>query len=106
MFSPRASWVAKRVVGGQLGPVHRLAEPREHAVGVGGDHHLGAVGGRVDVRRRHARQHAAGSGAHHAAELVVGHRRLHQGGDRLVDRDVDLLAGAALARASTATACR
>ena len=97
MFSPRAPWVAKRASVGELGSAHRLAQPGEHAVGVGGDHDLGAVAGRVHVRRRDAGQHAARARAHDAAELVVGHRRLHQRGDRLVDGDVDLLALARVA---------
>ena len=45
--------------------------------------------------------------AHDAAELVVGHRRLHQRGDGLVDRDVDLLALAGRRAPRRArTACR
>ena len=51
-----------------------------------------AVAGRVHVRRRDAGQHRAGAAAGDAADLVVGHRRLHERGDRLVDGDVDLLA--------------
>ncbi len=80
------------LVGGQLGLAHRLAQAGEHAVGVGGHDHLGAVGRRVHVRRGHPRQHAARARTDHTAELVVGHRRLHERGDRLVDGDVDLLA--------------
>ena len=60
--SPRAVVGGEARVGGQLGPAHRLAQPGEHVVGVGGDHDLGAVAGRVHVRRRHARAARCPSG--------------------------------------------
>ena len=100
LVAARAVRREPRVVG-ELGSSHRLAQPDEHAVGVGGDDDLGAVARRVHVRRRDTGQHAARPRAHDAAELVVGHRRLHQRGDRLVDRDVDLLPDAGRARATS-----
>ena len=81
-------------VGGQLGAAHGVAQPGEHRVGVAGDHHLGSIGRRVDVRGRHARQHAARALTLHATQLEVGHRGLHQGSHCLVDGDVHLLAPA------------
>ena len=36
----------------EIGPVHRLAQPREVGVGAGDDAHVLAVGGRVVVERR------------------------------------------------------
>ena len=94
-FAPRAVWVGEPVVVGQLGSAHRQAQPGEHRVGVAGDQHLGAVARRIGVGRRDAGQRAARPVPHHAGDVVVGHRRLHQRGDRLVDGDVDLLAAPA-----------
>ena len=86
--SERASCVAR---SREVGPSHRVAQSREHRVGVAGDHDVAAVERRVRVRGRDVAQHAAGAGPRHARELVVGDRRLHQRHHRLVDRDVDLL---------------
>ena len=105
--SPRAPWVAKRASSASsarpIASHSRANTPSALAAITTSAPSLG----RVHVRRRHARQHAARARAHDAAELVVGHRRLHQRGDRLVDRDVDLLADAGRPRRRRApTACR
>ena len=95
MFAPRGACLAKRGSSPSVCVAHRDAQAPEDLVGVGGDQHLGAVRGRVHVGRRDTGQHRAGAAAGDAGDLVVGHRRLHQRGDRLVDGDVDLLAASA-----------
>ncbi len=80
------------VVGGQLRAAHRLAQPGEHGVLVGGDHHPGAVGAAVDVRRRDALQPGARRSAHHAADVVVGDRGFLYRQTGFGQRDVDHLA--------------
>ncbi len=81
--------VGEPVVGGQLGLAHRRAQPAEHGVLVGGDHHPAAVGGAVDVRRRDALQPGARRAAHHAADVVVGDGGFLDGQTGFGERGVD-----------------
>ena len=80
-----------RVVG-QLRPAHGGAQPGEHRVGVAGDQHVGPVRRRIGVGRGHPGQDAPGAAPGDPGDLEVGQGGLHQGGHRLVDGDVDLLA--------------
>ena len=97
MFSPRPRWVAKRGSVASSGrPIasHRrtntlsaLAATTTSAPSPVGYTFDGATPGSTLPERVRV----------DAAQLEVGHRRLHQRGDRLVDRDVDLLALAGVA---------
>ena len=101
MFSPRPWWVAKRGSSASSGrPIasHRrpntlsaLAATTTSAPSPVGYTFDGATPGSTLPERVRV----------DAAQLEVGHRRLHQRGDRLVDRDVDLLALARSSRART-----
>ena len=57
---------------GKFGPPHRRGQAGPDRIGVGGDHHHLAVGGRVRVGRRHAGEPATGAGPDEAGKLVVG----------------------------------
>ena len=92
LVAPARNVIGEPVVGGQFGLTHRRAQPPEHGVLVGGDHHPAAVGGSVDVRRGDALQAGARRAAHHTADVVVGDGGLLDGQAGFGQRGVDHLA--------------
>ena len=71
-----------------------VAQPREHRVLVGADHH-DAIAGRIDIRWRDARQDGAAALAHVAQLVVFRDQRLHHVEHGLIDGRIDHLADAA-----------
>src|SRR3954470_13428587 len=84
----------RRVVA-QVGTPDRRHQALIETVGVAGDKHV-AVGARVEIRRRNAGQRTAASLAHVFLRVELRQQALHAIEHRLVERDVDHLARAAL----------
>ena len=89
---PRATCVANRSSAGQLRAAHRLAQPGEHGVLIGGDHHPRAIGAAVDVGRRDAVESGARRSPHHTAHVVIGDGGFLYRQTGFGQRDVDHLA--------------
>ena len=88
--------VRERRIVREIGAADRVHQPLEDAVAVAGDDHVAAVVARIGAGRRDAGQDAPAALAHVAERRELRDQALHHAEHRLVQRDVDELALAAV----------
>ena len=89
LWAARSTSFVNRVIGEQVGPLHRRAQPGEVGVRAGDDAHVLAVGGGVVVEGRAVREAVALARPDNAETVVRRDRPLEDAQRRAVQRRVD-----------------